>query len=90
MCPLEYRGSATPGGWVTPKICIFRGFGAAVNHHSVAASIYLFAKNAHSNHNGDKDMQQDSKARACTNSLPINISSKFPIFQQDCDSVLFH
>jgi len=23
---------------VTPKTCIFRGFGAAVNHHSVAAS----------------------------------------------------
>jgi len=25
---LEYRGCATPGGWVTPKTCIFRGFGA--------------------------------------------------------------
>ena len=23
---------------MTPKTCIFRGFGAAVNHHSVAAS----------------------------------------------------
>jgi len=38
LCPLEYRGCATPGGWVTPKNLYFRGFGAAVNHHSVAAS----------------------------------------------------
>jgi len=30
---------------VTPKTCIFRGFGAAVNHHSVAASFYS-ARNA--------------------------------------------
>jgi len=38
-CPLEYRGCATPGGWVTPKkLVFFMGFGAAVNHHSVAAS----------------------------------------------------
>jgi len=38
-CPLEYRGCATPEGWMIPqKTCIFRGFGAAVNHHSVAAS----------------------------------------------------
>ena len=29
LCPLEYRGCATPGGWVTSKkTCIFRGFGA--------------------------------------------------------------
>ena len=29
LCPLEYRGCATPGGWVTPKILVFfRGFGA--------------------------------------------------------------
>ena len=28
MCPLEYRGCATPGGWVTPKNLYFRGFGA--------------------------------------------------------------
>jgi len=27
-CPLEYRGCATPGGWVTPKNCIFRASGA--------------------------------------------------------------
>ena len=27
-CPVEYRGYATPVGWVTPKTCIFRGFGA--------------------------------------------------------------
>jgi len=28
---------------MTPqKTCIFRGFGAAVNHHSVAASYYYF------------------------------------------------
>ena len=25
-CPLEYRGCATPGGWVTPKNLYFRGF----------------------------------------------------------------
>jgi len=37
---LEYRGSATPGGWVTPKNLYFRGFRAAVNHYSVAASYY--------------------------------------------------
>jgi len=35
-------GCATPGGWVTPKNCIFRGLGAAVNHHSVAASCETF------------------------------------------------
>jgi len=35
---LEYRGCMTPGGWVTPKKLYFRGFGAAVNHHSIAAS----------------------------------------------------
>ena len=28
-------------GWVTPKNFYFRGFGAAVNHHSVAASYRL-------------------------------------------------
>ena len=28
LCPVEYRGCATPGGWVTPKKWIFRGFGA--------------------------------------------------------------
>ena len=29
LCPLEYRGCATPGGWVTPKkTCILGGFGA--------------------------------------------------------------
>ena len=39
---IEYRGYATPWGWVTPKkTCIFRGFGAAVNHNSVAASYKL-------------------------------------------------
>ena len=26
---------------MTPKTCIFRGFGAVVNHHSVAASLHL-------------------------------------------------
>jgi len=25
---------------MNPKTCIFRGFGAAVNHHSVAASLF--------------------------------------------------
>jgi len=24
-CPLEYRGCATPGGWVTPKNLVFLG-----------------------------------------------------------------
>jgi len=28
LCPLEYRGCATPGGWVTPKNLYFRGVGA--------------------------------------------------------------
>jgi len=28
VVPLEYRGCATPGGWVTPKTCTFRGLGA--------------------------------------------------------------
>jgi len=23
LCPLEYRGCATPGGWVTPKNLYF-------------------------------------------------------------------
>jgi len=23
LCPLEYRGCATPGGWVTPKKLVF-------------------------------------------------------------------
>ena len=43
LCPLEYRGCTTPGGWVTPKNLYFRGFGAAVNHHSVAASVCLLS-----------------------------------------------
>ena len=25
LCPLEYRGYATPGGWVTPKKLVFLG-----------------------------------------------------------------
>jgi len=25
LCPLEYRGCATPGGWVTPKKLVFLG-----------------------------------------------------------------
>ena len=33
-------GCATLGGWVILKNLYFRGFGAAVNHHSVAASSY--------------------------------------------------
>jgi len=27
LCLLEYRGCATPGGWVTPKNLYFRVFG---------------------------------------------------------------
>ena len=54
MCPLEYRGCTTPGGWVTPqKTCIFRGFGAAVNHHNVTASsdgLYRQAARYHTDH----------------------------------------
>jgi len=26
LCPLEYRGCATPRGWVTPKELVFLGF----------------------------------------------------------------
>ena len=26
LCPLEYRGCMTPGGWVTPKNLYFQGF----------------------------------------------------------------
>ena len=25
LCPLEYRGCATPGGWMTPKKLVFLG-----------------------------------------------------------------
>jgi len=25
LCPVEYRGCATPGGWVTPKKLVFLG-----------------------------------------------------------------
>jgi len=36
---------------MTPKTCIFRSFGAAVNHHSVAASyIYNIISNNHYRH----------------------------------------
>jgi len=28
LCPLEYRGCATPGSWVTPKYLYFMGFRA--------------------------------------------------------------
>ena len=28
LCPVEYRGCVTPGGWETLKTCIFRGLGA--------------------------------------------------------------
>ena len=45
---LEYRGCATRGGWVTPKNLYFRGFGAAVNHYSVAASSSSFLDNVYS------------------------------------------
>ena len=43
LCPLEYRGCATPGGWVTPKTCILGVLGLADcttgrESHSVAAS----------------------------------------------------
>jgi len=32
LSPLEYRGCATPGGWVTPKNLYFMGFGAQKNY----------------------------------------------------------
>ena len=28
---------------MTPKTCIFRGFGAAMNHHSIAASLIFLS-----------------------------------------------
>ena len=32
LCPLEYRGCATPGGWVTPKNLYFYGFWGSKNY----------------------------------------------------------
>ena len=32
VSPIEYRGCATPGGWVTPKNVYFRGFGTQKNY----------------------------------------------------------
>jgi len=42
--PLEYRGCATPGGWVTPKTCIFSGFGAqkTVSSYSFDRIVLIF------------------------------------------------
>ena len=44
LCPLEYRGCATPGGWVTPKTCIFRGFGAqkTISSYSFDRIVLIF------------------------------------------------
>jgi len=45
LCPLEYRGCATPGGWVTPKkTCIFRGFGAqkTISSYSFDQIVLIF------------------------------------------------
>jgi len=32
LCPLEYRGCATPGSWVTPKDLYFYGFWGSKNY----------------------------------------------------------
>ena len=44
MCPIEYRGCATPGGWVTPKNLYFRGFGAqkTISSYSVDRIVLIF------------------------------------------------
>jgi len=43
LCSLEYRGCATPGGWVTPKTCIFRGFGAQkISSYSFDRIVLIF------------------------------------------------
>ena len=41
---LEYRGCATPGGWVTPKICIFRVLGAqqTISSYSFDRIVLIF------------------------------------------------
>ena len=47
-CPLEYRGCATPGDWVTPKELVFLGVLGLVDctpgcePHSIAASYYYY------------------------------------------------
>ena len=42
LCPLEYGGCATPGGWVTPKNLYFQGFWGGRKPRSVAASCNNF------------------------------------------------
>ena len=44
MCPLEYRGCVTPGGWVTLKTCIFRGFRAqkTISSYSFDRIVLIF------------------------------------------------
>ena len=45
MCPVEYRGCATPGGWMTPKkTCIFMGFGAqkTISSYSFDRIVLIF------------------------------------------------
>ena len=44
MCPLEYRGCATPGGWETLKTGIFRAFGAqkTISSYSFDRIVLIF------------------------------------------------
>ena len=43
LCLLEYRGCATPGGWVTPKNLYFQGFGAQKNSsYSFDRIVFIF------------------------------------------------
>ena len=41
---LEFMGCATPGGWVTPKTCIFRDFGSqkTISDYSFDRIVLIF------------------------------------------------
>jgi len=44
LCPVEYRGCATPGGWVTPKNLYFGGFRAqkTISSYSFDWTVLIF------------------------------------------------
>jgi len=48
LCPLEYTGCSTPGGWVTLKTCIFRGFGAQPMPPAFGASVWVLSRSLES------------------------------------------
>ena len=80
LCPLEYRGCMARGGWMTPKkTCIFRGFGAAVNHQSVTAS---FCKNAKTNRLMNQTLQSQIQLNLYPRKNEILGRAVFVKFQQ--------